>query len=224
MKIRQFQELYSVVTSTDTSVNFGLDKASKMICAVHGKTMDQVDKMPMAKFNRLCVETVNYFEALSKSLLKNKPKKYVYVKGRIYQINYRVDQENTDAAKHIEFLSYGKDVIPNLHKIMAFISTPIKWSWGRFIPYERSFGDIANDFKHVPFNVAYQASAFFYTHYRAFLEIYQPKLIRELMKKGMKKEEATAALDASLSVMDTFEMPAWTKEPKEYLLNRFSSN
>jgi len=211
MTIKQFQELYYVATSEDMD----LDKSIKMVGIVTGKTPEQVEKMSMRKFNILCGAVHNHFKIFEKDLLKGKPKKIVRVGKRFYRINY--DVTKCKSSTYVEVSTFSTDIIQNLHKIMASIVTPVKFKWGRWVEHE----ELASDLEQMDFEVAYHAAVFFYTLFNVSMQVIQPYLINEMMKKGIAKEQATEMLTNSQSILDGFIMPKWSLTSKEYLLNRF---
>jgi hypothetical protein len=211
MTIKQFQELYYVATSEDMD----LDKSIKMVGIVTGKTPEQVEKMSMRKFNILCGAVHNHFKIFEKDLLKGKPKKIVRVGKRFYRINY--DVTKCKSSTYVEVSTFSTDIIQNLHKIMASIVTPVKFKWGKWVEHE----ELASDLEQMDFEVAYHAAVFFYTLFNVSMQVIQPYLINEMMKKGIAKEQATEMLTNSQSILDGFIMPKWSLTSKEYLLNRF---
>jgi hypothetical protein len=213
MKIKQFQELYYIAQSKD--IDF--DKSIKMVGAITGRTPEQVDKMSMRKFTNLCKRINLQFEIFGKDLMKQTPRKYVIVKGRLYRLNY----EATNAGKYVEGLTFSKDVVNNLHKIMATIATPLKLKGFKLVPYEREHSKIAEDFEHMNFATAYHAAVFFYTFYRASIEIIQPYLVREAVRKGANKEQTIQTLQDFYKISDGYLMPKWSQNLKAYLLTRF---
>jgi len=214
MTIKQFQELYFIASNNDADI----DKSVKMVGVVMGITPEQVDKMPMAKFNKVCAKIQKKFEIFNIKLMNGKPKKGVRVNGRTYQLHYRIDKKPIDAARYVEVVSFGKDVVANLHKIMASISQPVNW---RGSPYTLPHDEIAADFEHMDFEAAYHAAVFFYLQYQVSMKIIQPYLIRELKAKGMEAEKVEEILTTSLLILDGFQMPKWSQNLKPYLLNRF---
>lgn len=214
MTIKQFQELWYISQSTE----YDLDKSIKMVGVVTGMTPDEVEKLPMIKFNKICARIQNSFEIFNKKLLSTKPKQYVFVNRRIYKLHYRVDKLPINAGKYVEVVTFAKDVVNNLHKIMASIAEPINW---RGKPYKRDHDDIARDFEQVNFEAAYHAAVFFYTHYRVSMQLIQPYLVKELMSKGVTKEKAEGTLNDLLMYLDGCTMPKWSQISKGYLLNRF---
>jgi hypothetical protein len=211
MTIKQFQELYYVATSEDLD----FDKSIKMVGIVTGKTPEQVERMSMIKFNFLCGMVHRQFKIFEKDLLKGKPKKIVRVGKRFYRINY--DVTKCKSSTYVEVSTFSTEVIQNLHKIMASIVTPIKFKWGKWVEHE----ELASDLEQMDFEVAYHAAVFFYTLFNASMQVIQPYLVNEMIKKGIAKEKAEEILMNSQSILDGFTMPRWSQTSKEYLLNRF---
>lgn len=216
MTIKQFQELYYIAQSQD--IDF--DKSIKMVGVVTNRTPEQVEALPMGKFNRKCADIQKHFEIFNKKLINSKPKSFVIVRGRMYKLHYRIDRNPINAGKYVEAVTFGKDIVNNLHKIMASIAEPVNWK-GK--PYERLHQDIANDFEYMNFEAAYHAAVFFYTHYRVSMQIIQPYLVKELVAKGQMKEEVEAILNSSLQILDGYIMPKWSLSLRQYLLNRFGT-
>ena len=239
MTILQAQQLQFIGSALDSD----MDKSVKMVGVITGLTPEQIDGKPiyskdgkeiigykggigMRKFNRICAKIKSHFDFLTANLLRTEPVKFVRAKGRTYRLHYRVDKLPITAAKYVEVATYGQDVIPNLHKIMASISEPVKWSWRKwsFIPYKRGHADIATDMEHVNFRAAYHAAVFFYTHYQVSMILIRPYLIKQLTRKGVPKEEAIKTLSSLSVILDGFTMPKWSQNLREYLLNRFGTS
>jgi hypothetical protein len=216
MTIKQFQELYFIAQTKE----YDFDKSIKMVGVITGQTPEQIEAMPMAKFNRVCSRIQKQFSIFDKNLLKGKPSKLLMVNGRFYRINYRVDKKPIDAGKYVEVVTFGKDVVTNLHKIMASIVTPVTF-YGK--PYFREHEAIANDMEGVNFEAAYQAAVFFYTLYKTSMHLTQPYLMRELKARGAKQEKAAEMLNSLQNILDGFIMPRWSESMRVYLLNRFGN-
>lgn len=222
MTILQFQELYYIGQSKDMD----MDKSIKMVGVVTGLTPDQVDKIPMAKFNKICAKISDSFSVFDQKLLNTTPVKFVRSNGRTYRLHYRIDRYPINAGRYVEVIEFGKDVVNNLHKIMASIAEPVKWSWRKmdFVPYKRDHSDISTDMEGVYFKAAYHAAVFFYTHYQVSMILIRPYLVKELMKKGIQKEEAVRTLTNLSTILDGFIMPKWSLNLKQYLLNRYGTS
>ena len=219
MTVIQFQELYYIAKSEATDI----DKSIRMVMLVTGLDNTQVDNMPMAKFNRICSGINARFELLGKKLNNGTPVKLVRCKGRYYQLHYDVTRNPINAGKYVEAITFGKDIIENLHKILATMATPVRWSWFRFawVPVKRDHVDIASDMEAMNFEAAYHAAVFFYLQFRVSMQVIQPYLVGELTRKGMNKKKVEEVLEHSLSILDGFQMPKWSQTLKTYLLNRF---
>lgn len=213
MTIKQFQELYYVATSSDID----LDKSIKMVGIVTNKTPEQVESMSMVRFNLLCARVHNEFKVFEKDLLKSKPKKIVRVGKRFYRINY--DIAKAKASTYVEVATFSTDIIQNLHKVMASIVTPIKFSCGKWV--ETDHEDLSKEMESMEFEAAYHAAVFFYTLFNVSMKVIQPYLISEMIAKGVSKEKATEVLTISQSILDGFTMPRWSQISKQYLYNRF---
>lgn len=216
MTIKQFQELFYIAQTKE--VDF--DKSIKLVGVVTGKTPEQVESLSMKRFNKICAGIKKHFEIFDKNLLKGKPKNIVLVKGRLYQLHYKVDNEPINAGRYVEVVTFSKDVVNNLHKIMASIATPVRWRWFKFVPYKRDHSLIATDFEEMKFEAAYHAAVFFYTHYRVSMQLIQPYLMKELEGK-VSKEIVEETWSNLLKTLDGFIMPKWSQNLKEYLLNRY---
>jgi hypothetical protein len=210
MTIKQFQELYFIAQSDALEI----DKSILMVSALTGKLPDEVDKMPMRKFNRICAKISKKFEELNSTLHNGKPRNFTIVNGRVYRINYDIDKVNAGA--YVEAITFGSDVVTNLHKIMASICTPVTW-WGR----ERKHKKVAESMEQMDFKAAYHAAVFFYLHFQISIKVIRPYLVKELIKKGVPMEEAEVVLSTSSEILDGFTMPKWSQSLKLYLLNRF---
>jgi hypothetical protein len=219
MKIRQFQELYYISSSNDMDI----DKSVKMIGVITGKTPDEVDLMKRKKFLKLCKSITKQFEIFGTNLLKGKPRKMIRVGWKLFRIHYDITKQPLNAGRYVEGITFSKDIVNNLHKIMATIATPIKWSWKelRFVEYKLDHSDIAAIMEEAKFSDAYQCAVFFYTLYSSSIQIIQPYLVKEMEKAGMEKQKAEETLNGLHKILDGFTMPKWSLNMKEYLLNRF---
>lgn len=210
MKVKQFQELYFISKGED--IDF--DKSIKMVGVLTGKTPDKVEAMKMKAFNSECAKIVKAFKVFDKQLIKGKLSKYLFVNGRIYKLNYDLQK----ASKYVEGITFAKDIINDIHKLLATIAEPINW---RGKVYYREHADIAKDMENVDFEAAYQAAVFFYLQYQILMQVIQPYLVEQAIKKGMQRETVTQVLVNSNSLLDGFTMPKWLQSLKEYLLMRF---
>lgn len=216
MTIKQFQELYFIAQNKE----YDFDKSIKMVGVITGQTPEQIETMPMGKFNKVCQRIQKQFYVFDKNLLKGKPKKLVMVNGRFYRINYKVDKKPITAGKYVEVLTFGTSIVENLHKVMASIVTPVTFM-GK--PYHREHDEIASDMESVNFEAAYHAAVFFYTQYKVSMQLIQPYLVKELTPMGVEKEAVIQTLSNLQNILDGFTMPKWSLNTRAYLLNRFGN-
>jgi len=219
LSIKQFQELYFIAKSEDEDI----DKSIKMVGVVTGLIPEKVEQLKMAKFNKLCADITKKFELLTNKMMKGKPSKFVHSNGRSYRLHYRVDKMPMNAGKYVEAVTFGKDVIDNLHKLLATMAEPVKWNWRKmkWVKIEMEHEDIANDMESVDFEVAYHSAVFFYLLYRISMQVSLPYLIREAKEKGVEEDTTRQLLNDSMSILDGLPMPRWSLITKEYLLIRF---
>jgi len=163
------------------------------------------------------------FEVIHKKITNYNRPKYIKVNKRRYKINYHIEKEPMNAGKYVEAITFGKDVIDNLHKLLATMSTPIKFNWRKlkYVPYERDHMDIATDMENVDFEVAYHAAVFFYLLYQISMQVSLPYLVKETKMKGMTEDMTRQLVNDLMSILDGLPMPKWSQISKEYLLNRF---
>jgi hypothetical protein len=219
LSIKQFQELYFIAKSNDEDI----DKSIKMVGVVTGLIPEKVEQMNMLKFNKLCGEITKKFELLTNKMMKGKPTKFVHSNGRTYRLHYQIDKKPMNAGKYVEAITFGKDVVENLHKLLATMAEPVKWDWRKFkwVKVEMDHEDIANDMENIDFEVAYHAAVFFYLLYRMSIQVSLPYLVREAKKKGVPEDTTRQLLNDSMSILDGLPMPKWSLITRAYLLNRF---
>lgn len=214
MKIKTFQELYYISQLPDSD----FDKSIKLVGCILGKTPEEVENMNMLKFNALCRMINKKFEILATKFHKGKPRNVVFVRGRWYRLHYDVARHPHNAGKYVEAITFAKDVVPNLHKIMATMAEPINWL-GK--PYKRDHRDIAADMEHLDFEVAYHAAVFFYLMYKVSMKVSRPYLERTLTMRGMTTEAVRLLLDNFMNILDGLPTPKWCQNSQEYLSHRF---
>ena len=217
MTILQLQQLYYIRKTREADI----DKSIKLVGVITGKTPEQVEAMPMSKFNKICGRINKAFSIIDKRLLSGKPAKIIRVGTRLYRVHYRIDRHPINAGRYVEVISFGSDIINNLHKIMASIVERIDWR-GRPIPMDHR--DIAMDMERADFEVAYHAAVFFYTLFTGSMNPIRPYLVREITRKGMTEVEAVQTLTTLSKTLDGFTMPGWSQNMKEYLSNRFGTS
>jgi hypothetical protein len=156
--ISKFQELYKISLMDINEA----EKSALLIQEFTGMSEAQVNKMPLKKFNSLCKSINEKFEAYGKELDEKKPQKYVAVKGRLYLLEYDLAKPPMNAGRYVELATYSDDVIGNLHKIMATMCTPLKFTFKGLKRKEKNHRQVAEDMLDIDFEVAYHSAVFFY--------------------------------------------------------------
>lgn len=204
VSIKKFQELYSIAQS-DTDE---LTKSSLLIQNLTSKSEQELDKMPIKKYGKLCKRVNDLFERYAKDLDGKKPKQYVKVNGQWYFLNYDLEKQN--AGKYVEVATFGSDLIGNLHKIIATMATPMVWTFKGLKLYEgeTNHNKIANDMLEMDFEIAYHAAVFFC----AVLRISMLNLnIYFTQTENPKAVELARTL---AKVLDGYTMPKWYRNLK----------
>lgn len=157
--IRKFQELNEAAKTELTDI----DKSIVMAKIITGLDDDQLQKMTVSKFNKLCIRINNLFAKLNDTDEHRVAPKYIWANGRKYKVNH--DINNINAGRYVEVATYQSDIIGNLHKIMASIVTPMKLTWKGYRPtmYDvKQHKRMAEDFLEADFFTAYNSCIFFY--------------------------------------------------------------
>jgi hypothetical protein len=156
--ISKFQELYKISLMEINEV----EKSALLVQEFTGLSEEQVNAMPLKKFNSLCAKINKKFEAYGVELDNKKPQKYVAVKGRLYLLEYDLAKPPMNAGRYVELATYSDDIIGNLHKIMATMCTPLKFTIKGLKRKEKNHRQVAEDMLDIDFEVAYHSAVFFY--------------------------------------------------------------
>lgn len=156
--ISKFQELYKISIQDINEA----EKSALLVQEFTGFNEAKVNAMPLKKFNTLCAKINKKFEAYGVELDNKKPQKYVAVKGRLYLLEYDLAKPPMNAGKYVELATYSEDIIGNLHKIMATMCTPLKFTIKGLKRKEKNHKQVAEDMLDIDFEVAYQSCVFFY--------------------------------------------------------------
>jgi len=204
VSIKKFQELYSIAQSDLDE----LTKSSLLIQNLTSKTEQELDKMSIVKYGKLCAKVNKLFEKFTQELDNKKPKQYIKVKGQWYFLNY--DIKNQNAGKYVELATFGGDIVNNLHKIMATMATPMVWSWKGLKLYEGevNHNKVSNDMLETDFEVAYHAALFFC----AVLKMSIQNLNIYFQKQKFRKAQRLAKNLGE--VLDGYTMPKWYRNLK----------
>jgi hypothetical protein len=156
--ISKFQELYKISLMDINEA----EKSALLVQEFTGMSEAQVNAMPLKKFNKLCAEINKKFDAFGIELDEKKPQKYIAVKGRLYLLEYDLAKPPMNAGRYVELATYSDDVIGNLHKIMATMCTPLKFTLKGLKRKEKNHRQVAEDMLDIDFSVAYHSAVFFY--------------------------------------------------------------
>lgn len=160
VSIQKFQELHRI-----SMLNIDeLEKSTLLVQAITDKTMNEINDMKMSVFNKKCRDIKKAFDIFAIKMDEKKPKSIVKANGRWYHINYDLTKHPNNSAKYVELATFSQDIISNLHKIMATMCTPMKWTLKglKIDDKKREHRDIAEDMLELDFNVAYHCGVFFY--------------------------------------------------------------
>ena len=207
LTIQKFQELYKVSLTN-------LDEFEKSILLTQiyaNKTEYEINKMSVRKFNKLCASINKSFEAISKDFVSGKPKNLIKANGNWYWLNLEINE--VTAGRYVETATFGNDIIGNLHKLMATICIPMKWSWKGLVfdKYDANkHSKYAEDMLQADFNHAYQSCVFFYAVFSESMKALQSSLEGDQMEKEMLNHH----LMNFKNLMDGYSMPNWYQNLK----------
>jgi hypothetical protein len=206
LTIIKFQELYTISQSNLNET----DMATRLIQCFTRKTEQEIDKMKLSDFNKLCQKVQQLFV-----LPESKPYPYLKAGKNWYKVNFDIGKMK--AGRYVEVTVFSNDVIGNLHKIMASICTPVKLTLFGFkeLPYQSSkHEDYANDMLSAPFYKSYQSMLFFSVLYRELIRNTQPYLEKQMIAKGVDSRTAAKTMEDLLKILDGYIQPKWLKNLK----------
>jgi len=165
LSIKQFQQINEI---NKTGIE-DLDKSIMFVQVLTGKSEFEVNQMKVKKFNKLCNQILTAFNSMVVDMNKAKPVNLIKANVKWDWINY--DIAKVDAGRYGETATFGVDLIENLHKIMATMVVPMKWTIRGLKPKEydaTNHEEIANDMAEAEFKHCYHAAVFFL---RSFQEL-----------------------------------------------------
>ena len=203
LTIKKFQELHQAsLTNLDE-----IDKSILLIQIFTGKSEFEINKMSIKKFNRLCSRINKSFDIISKGFIEGKPKNLIKANGKWYWLNLEINEMT--AGRYVETATFASDVIGNLHKLMATMCTPMKWTWKGLVPDKYNaehHAKYAEDMLEANFNDAYQSCVFFYAVFSESMKSLQSSLEGDQMEKQMLNQN----LMIFKNLMDGCLMPSWS--------------
>lgn len=218
LTIKKFQELQSI-TNLELSE---FDKAQKLVECLTNKTTEQVEAMPLHKFDKLCKGLKQLFDINIEKLQDSKPKDLIVANGNPYHLNFNIMQPPFNAGRYVEVATFGNDAIGNLHNILASMATPLTWSWLKMryvkLKYDATKHEqYAADMLQADFEHAYHASVFFYLVFINSMKNMQDYLVAEIMKKEVEKVAAVEYIETLLKVLDGCITQKWYQNLKQSL-------
>lgn len=207
MTIRKFQDLFKIsATNIDE-----IDKSILLVQAYTGKSEFEINKMSIKKFNRLCVRIKKSFDSIGQKLINGKPKNLIKANGKWYWLNFEINEMT--AGRYVETATFGNDIIGNLHKLMATMCTPMKWSWKGLVPDKyvaENHSKYSEDMLEADFEHCYQACVFFYAVFNESMKALLLSTEEDTMEKQMLKVQQMNFR----GLMDGYIMPNWFQNLK----------
>lgn len=205
--IQKFQQLYSVARLDVDE----LEKSSLLVQVLTDKSSDEINKMKLSAFNKKCKQISKAFDTYSKQMDDKKPQSLVKANGRWYHLNYEITKSPNNAGRYVEVATFSNDIVNNLHKIMATMATPMRWTLKGFVvDKKREHRDVAEDMLELDFEVAYHAAVFFYAVFS--------KSIQSILNYSLSMIENKTEMESQLmnlqNLSDGFTTAKWYRNLK----------
>jgi hypothetical protein len=207
LTIEKFQKLNNIALSDLDDI----DKAIEFVRIFTGKQIDDIEKMNVAKFNKLCNKVNKLFSNAMKKVDDDKPSNWLVVRGKVYFINYNIAE--IAANKYVETAIFGQNLIDNLHKVMATMVHKTKLTWKGFkpVPYDAAEHErISEIMLQADFRHCYHLAVFFYQVFKNSILSLKPFMEEEAKDKA----KLEAALTDFTEIMDGLPMPKWCQNLK----------
>ena len=207
LTIERFQQLYKVATSNMDEI----DKAISFVQIYTGKSIHDIEKLNVRKFNKICGKIKDGFDKAMEQANDHKPSNYLWVGRKLFYINYNIAE--ISANKYVETSLYGQEVVTNLHKFMASMVYEVKLTWKglKVKPYDSTRHEkISEIMLQADFKTCYNAAVFFYLIFRNSLIGMKDYLIEQTDQREM----VETALTGFTEIMDGFTMPKWSQSLK----------
>lgn len=199
INVETFQKLYAVSLMEADEV----EKSARYVQVLTNKTEEEVNRMKLRSFNKLCSQINKSFEIVGSKLQNGQPKNFIWANGRLYKLIYDIKK----AGKYVETATFANDTIGNLHLLMATIAQPYKLTWKGFKPCEREHNEIAEDMMKLEMSVAYQAVVFFYL-------VFRESLAASMTYFGENQKLQKELVQTFIRSLDGFTMPSWSANLK----------
>jgi hypothetical protein len=159
--IQKFNELYKIGMMDVPDI----DKSTLLVRQFTGMTEQEINKMKLSRFNRLCKKIQRAFDRFNSDMHERNPKQFIWIGLKCFKINYDFATKPMNAGRYVEFATFSDDVIGNLHRIMASMCSPVRLTWRgfKFVEINESNHErISNMWLNANFEHAYHSCVFFY--------------------------------------------------------------
>ena len=159
LSVKNFQELYKAI-----GVDLPIKEKSDLLVQIYtGKDEKQLAKLPKWKYELICKRITAAFTAFNDQLNNAKPIETVKVNGNWYRLNLDIRKADRQTGRYVEVSAYSKDLVNNLHNILASMAVPMRVTWKGLRPKEGVEHEaIAKDMLDLDFITAFQSALFFW--------------------------------------------------------------
>lgn len=189
--VQQFQEVHRL--SNDTGLD-DMDRITNTIGIMFNKSEKEIDEMSYYEFGQLSRQC----SFLLINDVPGKPVNTIKIGTRKYAIPYKPSE--LKYRQYVEIVTWSKDIIPNLHYIMASLVQPVRFGIKRSNK-AKDHSRIAEDMKEAKIIDIYHSCVFFCKLFMASIETTKDSLVNQMMKMGRNREEAETWLNASVTSM-----------------------
>lgn len=205
--IRQFIRVNEVIKA---EYQDAVEQQVALIAAVTGRAEEEILHMDRSEL-MAWVKDLAFLQ--SGDSISTKWPKWFMVKGRLFKPVQNV--QKLTAGQYIDLITFSKDPMANLHKVLATLCLPVKtnifgpggpWKWLRPQKYDgRKHEELSAFFyEHLTMDIAYPIALFFCNLWEAFmpsiltfLETEIRNLTRELAKETIMSSDGMEEMDSS---------------------------
>jgi hypothetical protein len=161
ISIRKFIRVNEVV---HTEYEQPLDQQIALIAAVTDMPEAEILRLERTELQEM-VEALSFLNSVDS--ISTKWPKWFMIRGRLFKPVQKLDK--LTAGQYIDLMSFAKEPMENLHKVLATLSLPCKWF--RAQKYDGSRHKELSDFfyEHLTMDIAYPIALFFCNLWQAFM-------------------------------------------------------
>ena len=197
ISVAQLQDIHRLSLNTDLD---DMDKVTRSIAILFGKTENEVDNLSMHEFSSLA-RSCNF---LFNDTIPGKPEKYIRIGSKKYGIQY--DPKKLRHRQYVEIIHFSEKPIENMHFIMASLVQPVKWGIWR-ANQSKDHEAISQDMLNARVIDVYHSCVFFCKLYANLIGVIKGSLVAEMKRKGLTTEQAEMMVTYSQNAMDGFIQP-----------------